>query len=124
MESSSYKTAIEYFGYAKGYKDADEKKTEAIYNYACQSLDEKKYSLAIVEYRNCSGYKDADSKIKDAKYGYVMNLWDRYDANTYTYLKELISENYPGAQEAYNDLYDWKIEITAINTSEDSLDTF
>ena len=123
MESSYYKTAIEYFGYAKGYKDADEKRTEAIYNYACQSLDEKKYSLAIAEYKNCSGYKDADSKIRDAKYGYVMNLWDSFDPNTYTYLKELISANYPGAQDAFNDLYKWKIEITAINNSKDSLDT-
>ena len=122
-EDSDYKNAITYFGYASGYEDADTLKTTAIYNYACQLLNDKNYKNAVTQFGKCSGYSDTASKVLDAKYGYVTGHKSNTDTTTYSYLKDLVAANYSGAKSIYNELYAWKITVTAINNSENSTST-
>ena len=117
-ESGDYKSAIEYFGNSKGYEDTDDLTTDAIYNYACQLLDSKKYEEAITQFGKCSGYKDTEKKLLDAKYGYVVEHKDHKNTKTYSYLTELVSAKYSGAKKIYDELYEWKVTVTAINNSE------
>lgn len=117
INKGDYKTAIEYFDYARGYEDARDRKTDAIYNYACQLLKDNQYFSAVLQFEKCSGYKDTASKILDAKYGYVVNNMSTKDHWTYAFLEELLSVNYSGAKSIYKNLYKWKVSVYAKNNS-------
>lgn len=66
------------------------------------------------------GYQDTANKILDAKYGYATSHKDHDDRTTFDYLQELVDKNYSGAKSVYAELYDWKVTVTAVNTSADS----
>ncbi len=117
IEKGDYKTAIEYFDYARGYEDARDRKTDAIYNYACQLLKDNQYFSAVLQFEKCSGYKDTASKILDAKYGYVVNNKSHKDSWTHSFLIDLLSVNYSGAKTLYKELYRWKLTVLAVNNS-------
>ena len=119
-EKGDYYNAITYFAYAGGYNDANDLRIDAIYKYACQLLDNNNYVTAVAQFNTCSDYKDSASKINDAKYGYVTTHMDRNDSTTFSYLKDLKSAGYSGASTIYYELYEWKVEVTAINNSENS----
>ena len=61
--------------------------------------------------------KELYAKIKEAKYAYVTYNRDRTNAKTYEFLNDLVSMGYKDSGTIYNDLYDWNIEVFAINTS-------
>lgn len=60
---------------------------------------------------------DVQEKINAAKLGYVKAFQSERTEQVETYLKELISAKYPGAQEVYDAYYAWNAAIVA-NTSE------
>ena len=117
LAAKEYVAAVEYLDIASGHQNADELKTEANYRYGIQLLNEGKYSQAITQLGQCKEYLDSTSKIKDAKYAYAKANPDRNNQTTRTYLKELILDNYYGAQRLYDELYAWKAEIIAFNNS-------
>ena len=120
MDNKDYSMAIHYFNFIKGYKDADSLIKEADYQYGCQLLDEGKYQFAVTVFDNYPEYKDSETKINDAKFSYV-NTHQDADRTAYYYLKDLISSNYSGAQEIYNDRYKWAVTVSAVNASENSM---
>ena len=117
LEAKDYSNAILYLGMSNGYEDADPLIKDATYQYGLQLLQEQRYSDAIAQLRKCGDYKEAVKKVKDAKMGYAKANLNRDDSNTRTYLKDLIADNYYGAQKLYDDLYAWKAEIVAFNNS-------
>ena len=121
-QKGDYKTAIGYFSDADDYLDAGNRKTDATYNYACQLLDNGDYSTAMTTFEECMGYQDSANKILEAKYGYATTHKDHDNRTTFDYLQELVEKNYPGARSVYAELYDWKVTVTAVNTSKDSLE--
>lgn len=81
-----------------------------------------KYVKAITYYNKAAGLKDDESiqqKILDAKFGYVQAHQD--DGGDYfeTYLNELVSQQYDGAQSIYNQFYAWHVDIVANNLEDD-----
>ena len=90
------------------------------YNYqeACSALKRGSYSYAISCFEDLGDYKDSQTKILEAKYRYVENNLDNSNRTTFDYLKELKYESYKDSAEIYEDLYEWKIEVFAWNSSE------
>jgi len=117
LEAKEYANAAVNLGLASDYQDAAELKTEALYQYGLQLLQEGKYSEAISQLNKCGEYKETAKKLKDAKFNYAKQNLDRNNSTTRTYLKELISAKYNGAQKLYDDLYAWKVEILGFNNS-------
>lgn len=91
------------------------------YNYqeACNALKRGSYSYAISCFEDLGDYKDSPTKILESKYRYVKDNLDNSDYTTFDYLKELKYEYYKDSSEIYGDLYEWKVEFIAINSSED-----
>lgn len=90
------------------------------YNYqeACDALKRGSYSYAISCFEDLGDYKDSQDKILESKYRYVEDNLDNSNHTTFDYLKELKYENYKDSAEIYEDLYEWKIEVFAWNSSE------
>ena len=67
-------------------------------------------------------YEDSESLLLEAKNGYVHESahWNNDDETTFQYVKDLINGDYPGAQNTYDQLYSWKLEILGFNNSETS----
>ena len=117
LEQGKYERAILCFRDSSGYSDAREKITHANYLFGCSLLDAGKYEAAISRFEKCGNYLDASDNILKAKYGYVKANMARSNTTTQSYLKTLVAQKYPGAQNLYNELYAWKVEIIAYNNS-------
>ncbi len=124
-DKADYPNAITYFEKASGYKDSKDKIIQAYYAYGCKLMEAEDYSYAIEQFEKCENYEDTKTKILDSKYKYVSKKGNQRASNntTYKYLKELVAKNYPGMQALYNSLYTWKINIIAINSSENDYST-
>lgn len=125
FDIGDYSTAIDYFSKASGYKESDDKLVQAHYLYGCKLVDTGNYEKAIEHFSKCGNYEDSKEKILDAKYKYVNTKGNQKPSNqtTYSYLKDLIAKNYGGMQALYNSLYTWKINVIAINSSENDYST-
>ena len=120
FNSGKYDDARIYYDELHEYKDSQGKSIEACYNVGCQMINERNYARAIAMLQKCKDYNDSAEKLNDAMYGFVNANKDATNTITYQYLKKLVKANYPGAKSIYNELYAWKIDIYAINNSENS----
>ena len=57
--------------------------------------------------------------IPQYKYNYVLDNKNNDNLTTYEYLKDLRKKDYKDSADIYDDLYEWKIKVIAINSSED-----
>ena len=121
--ANDFENAYSYFMKAEDYNDAAERGLDALYNYACSLLKNNDYRNAIDEFKKCGDYKESVSKILEAKYAYVTEHKTRSDSVTYEYLLELIDSGFSEAQAVYNDLFEWHLQLLAINYSETDLKT-
>ncbi len=115
----NYLTAIEMFADIMDYKDSADRYNDAIYMYALQLSENEEHVSAIEFFSECANYKDSAEKIKENKYAYVKKHQDSTDEITYQYISDLVDSGYSGAKELYNEIYQWKIKITAVNTDPD-----
>lgn len=65
------------------------------------------------------GYRSSETQIMEAKYQYAIKNKNNSDKITYTYLKELRKQDYKDSAEIYEDLYEWRVTVIAVNSSED-----
>lgn len=56
--------------------------------------------------------------IPEYKYQYVMDNLNNNDAKTYEYLSDLKQKDYKNSADIYEDLYEWKVTMIAINSDE------
>lgn len=96
----------------------------AKYNDACTKLDNGFYEEAIEIFKDLDGYKNSEEKILEAKYEYILQNHNNDNRTTYTYLKELKKIDYKDCVNLYKKLYEWKITVIAINSSENDETTF
>lgn len=94
-------------------------KPEYKYNKACENLDNGLHNIAIEQFEELDGYKDSENKINEAKYRYVLTNRNNKDATTFIYLKDLKEQDYKDSSNIYEEIYDWKIKVVAVNSSED-----
>ena len=57
--------------------------------------------------------------IPEMKYQYVIRHKNNNDKTTFTYLKELKKHDYKNSAEIYEDLYEWRVTVIAVNSSEE-----
>lgn len=91
---------------------------EMKYQQACDKLDGGSYSAAIEMFEDLNGYRNSENKILEAKYQYVIKHENNNDKTTFTYLKELKRQDYKDSAEIYEDLYEWRVTVIAVNSSE------
>ncbi len=95
------------------------------YNEACDDLSSGNYAEAVTKFDDLGSYKDSKTKKLDAMYYYVRNNQNNDDYLTYDYLTVLIEKNYGrNVSNIYSELYDWKMEIAAINGDADDKETY
>ena len=92
------------------------------YLLADKELKAANYKEAITLFTKVSSFSDAKTKLSEAKYRYVNQSSSKTDEWTvYNYLRDLINDNYPGAQTKYDQLYTKKADMY-FNGSSDGTD--
>ena len=117
-DDGNYTGAIKWFEKCGNYSDAADQKLAAQYNYAKSLYDNGNYRGAAQEFEKCGDYIDAEDQLLAAQYAYV-NVC-RNNSNTFTYecLKNLKANYYKDSAEIFDELYTWKVTVTAINSSQ------
>lgn len=115
--NKNYETAYSMFMELIGYKDSLDRAKECALYVGGEALVKKNYEKAI-EWYTKSGFSD---EVKNAKYQYVLSHKNNDDTTTYSYLNDLTKANYKNASSIFSELYDWKIEIIAVNSDEEDL---
>lgn len=121
------------------YRNSEDMVDECTYQKACSLISgisiDNYYSAkttakeAIDLFEGLNGYKNSNDKINEVKYKVVSNhssyiyegeiYYRNNDTTIFDYLRELKSHNYKDSANRYKKLYDWKIEVVAVNSSED-----
>ncbi len=91
---------------------------EINYQDACDILEKGRYTAAIDAFKSLGDYKDSETKINEAKYAYVNENKDNQNNTTYDYLLDLRQEYYKDSADIYDELYEWKAEVYAWNSTE------
>lgn len=113
---NSYETAMDL----KKDKSLYEKIRLCYIGIGDQYYEEGEYEKAIGVYMvaaEIAAGDDVVDKINACKMGYVKKYQDDRTEQVEAYLEELVSDDYPGAQEIYDAYYAWHVKIVA-NTSE------
>ena len=118
-EDADYDRARRLLKPMEDYRDSSELYVMFTYTYADELLDEGEYLHAIELLEEIPDYEDAAQKAMDAKFLYVDDLHENSDMLAYEYMQELTAAEYPGAEELYEELYAWHVEVYAIGTEEE-----
>jgi hypothetical protein len=80
--------------------------------------------MAAVElFEELGDYKDSKEKINKAKYQYVRLFENNESRTVYSYLKDLVKQDYKDSAEIYESLYRWEAIVYAINSDPYDLET-
>ena len=120
IDDKDYENASYYLQKAVGYEDAEDWYLNATYTAACQNFDNKNYIKAVNEFEKCLDYKDSSEKILEAKYAYVCAHKYDPDVDTENYTRQLAKVDYKDSKDIYDQIFQWKITVIAINDSESS----
>jgi len=145
LNEDKYDSALLTFKDLGNYRNSEDMIDECTYQKACSLISEisidNYYSAKITAkeaidlFEELNGYKNSDDKINEVKYKFVSNhyfytiegieeiFYRNYDTTIFDYLKELKRTNYKDSENLYKKLYDWKIEVVAVNSSEDDTTT-
>ena len=118
-EDEDYERARRLLKPMEDYKDSQELYVIYTYSYADQLMGEGDYLLAVELLEEIPDYEDAAHKLMTAKFLYADDIHDNRHARAYEYLTELVAAEYPGAEELYEELYAWHVEVYAITTDEE-----
>ena len=139
LDNGSYDSAIKLFKELGNYSNSKDMLNECTYQKACSLISgisiDNYYSAkttakeAIDLFEGLNGYKNSNDKINEVKYKVVSNhhfytyegeiYYRNNDTTIFDYLRELKSQNYEDSANRYKKLYDWKVEVVAVNSSED-----
>jgi len=120
LNENKFDAACLAFEKLGNYHDSTKMIDECLYQKACSLLDSCSYNSAISLFEDLDGYKKSEDKINEAKYGYVSKHKNNNDRTTFSYLKELKKQDYKDSANIYKNLYEWKITVVAISSSEDN----
>lgn len=141
LNEDKYDAARLAFTNLGNYRDSEDMVDECTYQKACSIMSiidkdllyvfaKDRAQDAIDLFESLNGYKNSDENIIEVKYRYALynhyivfddgEIYYRNDDTTlFDYLKELKSIDYKDSANLYKKLYDWKIEVIAVNSSED-----
>lgn len=72
----------------------------------------RKFTVAIEELKSISGYKDAAQQALDLEYNYCSEHAERPDDNTFTYIQDLLSTGYAGADALSQTIHTWHADVS------------
>ena len=116
MEAKDYAAALpllEKLGEA--YEDVAQQLLVAHYNLGLECLAAEEFEEAVEHLSYCGNYQQTPWNLNLAKMGYARTHQDRNDAKTLEYLKELKAIYFQDSLTLYNELFGWKVEVTAFS---------
>lgn len=116
QSSKRYETAYEIFVSLGKYSDSESKAKSCAQEAGDTAFSKKQYQTAIDWYSKIKLYNE----VNKVKYQYVLDHKNNDDTTTSSYLSDLKKANYKDSSSIYSELYDWKIEIIAINSDPES----
>ena len=111
FEEENYANAYTIFLQLGEYSDASERAAHCQYLIAGKCMEKQDYSGAVKAYELCPGYEDADTKLLEAKYRHCDSVSEKPDDDAYTWIEDLMSAGYPGAEAVRDTIYQWHAEI-------------
>ena len=118
MAEGAYDEASQTFVGLGDYADSADLTVRSIYEKGVSLFQAGEYREAYKVFEGLGDYEDSKAKVSEAMYGYVLTHKSNTDQYTFHYLQELKAANYSDAKAIYAELYQWKVTVTAINTSE------
>ena len=115
--------AMLQFGALGDLKDARSQYLDCGYAYAQEQLQVGNELEAAAFFEFVNGYKDAAQQVLAAKRQYILNHQNPEDSNVLHMLTEENLMDEPEMNEIYHKLYDWNIQIDAVNDSENGTET-
>lgn len=115
MEAGDYAAAIALLEKLGDYEDAAQRTVECHYALGQQLLDAGEYGEAVDHLILCDGYQQTGWFLNLAKIGYAKTHQDRDDPRTLEYLKELKAIYFQDAKTLYDNIFGWKVEVTAFS---------
>ena len=116
VEAGDYAAAIPILeALGEDYEDVAQQLLVAHYNLGLEYLAAEKFEDAV-EHLNCCGtYQQTAWHLNTAKMGYAKTHQDRNDPKTLEYLKELKAIYFQDAKTLYDQIFGWKVEVTAFS---------
>jgi len=118
MEAEDYATAVKLLEKLGDYEDAAQQLLISRYGLGLQHLQAKEYAEAVEQLSQCGNYQQTAWNLNQAKMGYCKTHADRNDAKTLEYLKELKAIYFQDAKTLYDEIFGWKVEITAFSNDQ------
>lgn len=123
IENGDFNTAIIYLTELEKYKKSKNYLAQAYYGKGMALVEKGEYVKAVSCFENAGSYSDTKKQMRNAMYQYAMAHLDKNDSTTYEYLKALRKVGYEDSKKHYLELFAWKAELIAINTSDDDQST-
>lgn len=116
LNTGRYDDAHQAFLELDGFMDSEILAKEALYQKACKYEKDKNYQNAIAIFEQLSGYKDSGDKIHPCMYGYIQQHLSSTNLTTYNYICSLIDASYRDAEDIYEELYGWRVNVLGWNS--------
>ena len=116
LEAKDYATALpllERLG--ESYEDVAQKLVICHYALGLQHLAAEEFEDAVEHLSYCGNYQQTPWNLNLAKIGYARTHQDRNDPKTLEYLKELKTIYFQDSLTLYNQIFGWKVEVTAFS---------
>ena len=107
-----YAKAASLFKAISGYRDADERYKQSVYNNGMKLVEKKDYVKAVTAFELIPDYSDANKQKLLAMYNYCVEKKDNPTDDVYTYLDKLTAAGYSGIEALKEDIYTWKGDLT------------
>lgn len=110
MNAGDYDAAKMQFVLAGDYKNAADLIQYCDYQLACKAREDEDFVLAAEMFGTCT-YGDSKQQALDCMMQYVQKQSDRKDEKLIEYLDALCAAEYSGAEELYEELFGWEIDL-------------
>lgn len=117
-EDGDYAAAIALLETLEGYEDTAQMLLECNYALGLEHLEAERFADAVDHLSRCGDYQQTAWNLNLAKIGYCKTHKDRDDARTLEYLKELKAIYFQDAKALYDEVFGWKVEITAFSNDQ------
>ncbi len=118
-KNGEYDEALSIFRKLGNYLDTEEWLKKTQYANAIEYCNNGKYVNAVDVFDKLGDYEDSINKANEARYAYVKSHELNSNRTTYSYLQELIANNYLDSQSIYDELYRWEATVIVNNSKTD-----
>ena len=114
---AEYEEAVAWYQKMNTVDKTDETYLDSLYRAAMEALEAQQYQKAVDLLQKAGNYSDSPDKRREAMYAYVTANLTNTNKTTHLYLNRLASMNYADSAALFENLYSWKITVTATTSS-------